>query len=672
MEISQYNDKKVMPLNINETVSECIYRKSPRKEKTIIQGRQATGLNDLIQSGEFVNVIIKDIFCDIDIYDDNIMLLRHKFCSPIGRDAVAFYRYYITDTVFVGDDRCIRLDFVANNQQDYSFRGQLFVVDDSTYQVKRCEMVFPRSNDVNWVDGLQCMQEYSRQATGEWLLTVDDMIAELKVADFMAKFLVTRTTRYRDYDFSPIDQKRFRGGLEETAPGASQRDSVFWAQHRDVEFSKGEKSLGKFLSHIESLKGYKYVIFVIKAFFENFLETGTKAHPSKFDIGPLMAMFSQNFYDGFRLRLGGQTTANLSPHFFWKGYVARGFSSKENYYDMNFTYSLNRKEYLPQEFPMRNLTISSKRDVSLPSDKYVVNDKDNVFASFKVHEIDKMLLYNNQQIAFDYETDNHLRLTARLKTEKIEPIGDIAFQRLSDGYCYPSLRYTEGTLGVRFAPKEHFFNTKESRYKLNGDAWYVSLQHTMGFNRFLGGNYKYNFSEMEVYRRNWLPMSWGHIDLRLRAGAQWNTVPYPLLIMPSANLSYINNYETFALINNMEFLNDRYVSLMLNWEMGGKLLNRIPLMRKLKWREVFEVKTLWGKLTDKNNPMLPQNAASDVLMHFPEGSYVMDGRKPYVEWAVGVQNIFNLFQIEYVHRVNYHSLPTAAVHGVRFAIVPTF
>jgi hypothetical protein len=126
------------------------------------------------------------------------------------------------------------------------------------------------------------------------------------------------------------------------------------------------------------------------------------------------------------------------------------------------------------------------------------------------------------------------------------------------------------------------------------------------------------------------------------------------------------------MLNNMEFLNDRYVSFMLNWELGGKIFNRIPLLRKLKWREVVEFKGLWGALSDRNNPTLARNAQSSILMQFPAGSNVMDGSKPYLEYAVGIQNIFNLFQIEYVRRLNYLDLPTAQKHGIRFVFNPTF
>ena len=669
----QYNDKLVLPLTVDEQVTEHLWRREPQKERIVVKGQKASGVNDLFQTGDMLTTVMREVFADIDIYDDYILLMRHKFSSPIGRDAIQFYRFYITDTVYVGQDRCIHLDFVPNNQQDFGFRGQLYVLDDSSYQVKRCELRVPRSGDLNWVEALQCMQEFTRQADGEWLLTIDDMIAELMVTDFITKAIVTRTTRLSDFSFDPLPQERLRGsGLTLVERGATHRDDDFWEQHRQVEFTKSERGMGSFLDHIEQLKGYKYGIFVLKAFVENYLETGTREKPSKFDVGPINTIISQNFYDGLRLRASGQTTANLNPHLFAKGYYAYGTRTHNHYYNAELTYSLDEKQYLPQEFPVRNITLQSRRDVSLPSDKYATTDKDNVFTSFKVHSVDKMLLYNTQRLSFDYENNDHLRLTASLQAEKIEPRGELRFTPLSAAPYLSSLRTTEVSLAVRYAPDEKFVNTKQRRRTMNKDAWFVSAKHTMGVSGLLGGQAAYNYSDLEFYRRTWLPMSWGHIDTRARLCQQWNQVPWPLLVMPQANLSYIIDYSLFNTMNNMEFLNDRYASLMFTWEMGGKLLNRIPLLRRLKWREVVEVKGLWGTLSHKNNPFLLENQQSQRLWMFPEGSHVLDGNKPYWEYAVGIQNILNLIQIEYVHRMNYNHLPTAQKHGIRFVINPTF
>lgn len=674
VDTSQYTDKMVLPLTVDEMVTEQIYRKEPKAERTIVKGTKSSGVNDLFQTGEVLTTVMREVFADVDIYEDYILLMRHKFSSPIGRDAIQFYRYYITDTVYVGQDRCIHLDFLPNNQQDFGFRGQIYILADTTYQVKRCELYIPRSSDVNWVESMQCMQEFSKQDNGEWLLTIDDMIVELMLTDWIQKGVVTRTTRKTDFSFDPLPDERFKKkNPMQFEAGSDNRSDDFWAQHRQVEFTKSEAGMGGFLDHLEKLKGFKYAIFVLKVLFENYLETGSREKPSKFDVGPINTFISQNFHDGLRLRVGGQTTANLNPHLFAKGYYAYGTKTHENYYNAELTYSLTPKQYLPQEFPVNNIIVSAKRDVALPSDKYSVYDKDNIFSSFKVHDIDKMLMYKSQRLAYEFETSTHWRFTADLKTERIKPIGNLVFQPLIAGAApLDQMRYTESTFGIRFAPDEKFVNTKQRRRPMNKDAWYIQLQHTLGYNGVLGGDYNYNYTEFEWFRRTWLPMSWGKFDTRLRLGIQWNQVPWPLLPMPQANLSYVISPQLFNMINNMEFLNDRFASVQFTWEMGGKILNRIPLLRKMKLREILEFKGLWGTLSKKNNPFLPENASSSKLMVFPENCFTMDGKVPYWEYAVGVQNILSLIQIQYVHRINYMNLPTATRHGIRFVITPTF
>ena len=673
VELCQYNERLILPVSVEETVKQKLFRKNPRTEKEIIKGESSTGVNDIFQTGDILNTVMRDVFTDIDIYDDQVRLFQYPFTSPIGKDAIMFYRFYITDTLYVGNDRCIMLDFTPNNQQDFGFRGQIYIKDDSTYQVRRCELTIPKTSDVNWVENMKCIQEFDKLENGEWVLTIDDMFVELKVAKFLSKFIVIRTTRRTDFAFDEIPKPLLRGKKAVMKDAyAEMRDDAFWNEYRQVELTKSENSIDAFIKHIEDLKGFKYVVFGLKALIENFVETGDKDHPSKVDIGPVNTMISQNFYDKWRLRVSGQSTANLHPHLFLKGYVARGMVSKQNYYDAEVIYTFNKPGYLPREFPKQAITFQTMRDVALPSDKFIQTDKDNMFTSFKVSKIDKMFLYNRQSLAFDYEQEWGFKMFAEAKTEKVVPIGNIAFERLSDRDLLSSIRYTEATVGLRYAPGETFINTKQHRWPVNLDAPVFRLQHTMGFKGVLGGQYRYNFTEGEFYKRLWMPMNWGKIDTRIKAGAQWNRVPYPLLIMPVANLGYILEDQTFNLINNMEFLNDRYMSVMIDWDLNGKIFNRIPLFRKLKWREWIGIRCLWGRLTDKNNPYLPDNQGSEVLMAFPEGCYVMDWKKPYWEASFGIHNIFKLLHVEYVRRFTYLDLPTANKQGVRFTIRTTF
>ena len=199
----------------------------------------------------------------------------------------------------------------------------------------------------------------------------------------------------------------------------------------------------------------------------------------------------------------------------------------------------------------------------------------------------------------------------------------------------------------------------------------LTLSHTFGMKGVLGGEYNYNFTEATFYKRFFLN-SWGNLNVDARAGAQWNKVPFPLLIMPAANLSYIAQYGTFNLVNNMEFLNDRYASIDVWWNMNGKILNRIPIIKKLKWREYIGVKCLWGNLTSKNNPFLEKNKNSRELMVFPEGSNVMDCHRPYTEIVAGISNIFKILSVQYVRRLNYNSQPTANKQGVRIQLMFKF
>ena len=664
METSPYNHKLILPISVDETVTQHIYRKNPKSEKDIVLGQQSTGLNQLFETGDILNNVLKDVFTDVDLYDNQVRLLQFPFTSPIGKDAIAFYRYYIEDTVYVDHDLCYHLQFLPNNQQDFGFRGELYILADSTLHLKRAELSIPKRSDVNFVENLSITQEYTQLPNGEWALSVDDMVVELKVTNFMSKALVVRTTRLSDYAFDELPKQLFKGkATTRREANAMMRDDSFWNQYRTVELTKSESEMDAFIRRVQQLKGFKYIIFGAKAFIENFVETGDLNHPSKVDIGPVNTIFTSNFIDGFRTRISAQTTANLNKHWFFAGYYAHGWRSHKNYYNAEVTYSFNKKDYLPREFPKRTLTFSSTYDIMSPSDKFMGTDKDNVFTAFKWSKVDKMMFYNRQKITFEWETEWGLRTIVGLKTEANEAAGALYFP-------VGTLRTTEWSLNFQLAPGRTYVNTKQRRYPINMDAPVFSLGHTMGM-KFLGGDYRYNFTEAGIYKRFWMN-SWGKIDARVKAGAQWNKVPYPLLIMPAANLSYIMQDETFNMINNMEFLNDRYASLDVAWDLNGKILNRIPLLKKLKWREYIGVKTLWGKLTDRNNPTLLANAGDPMLWAFPMGSYVMDAKRPYVELIAGVHNIFKILHVEFVHRCNYTHLPTAKRNGVRFMMRVTF
>ena len=296
--------------------------------------------------------------------------------------------------------------------------------------------------------------------------------------------------------------------------------------------------------------------------------------------------------------------------------------------------------------------------------------------AIRTQKVEQMYFYNRQKLSFIYETDWGFSTQASIKTESNRPTGDLYFPRMTESERYSDepfvgrIRTTELKLGFRYCPNQTFINTKQNRWPVNLDSPDFTISHTMGLKNVLGGQYQLNLTEVSLYKRQWLG-SWGYINLHATAASQWNKVPFPLLIMAPVNLSYFEHENTFNMLRNMEFLNDRYAFCSVSWDLNGKLLNRIPLIKRLKWREYIAFKAMWGDLTDKNNPLLEKNVADPVLFQLPESTHVM-GSKPYMEYVVGVHNIFNFFAVDYVHRLSYNNLPHTRKHGIRFGFSMSF
>ena len=692
-------EKLILPVSVDETVTQNIYRKNPESEKSIVKGINSTGVNELFNTGDMLTTVLKDVFQNVNVYEDRVRLLQYPFDSPISDNGIGFYRYYIMDTLQVANDKCFHLTFVPNNSQDFGFTGHLYILADSTFRLKQCVLNLPAKTDVNFVESLRITQEFGALSSGEWVQQTDDMLCEMNF--FGGRFMVRRVTRNSDYEFEEISDNIFkRKGKEIKESNAMMKDDDFWNQYRaEADLTQSESNMDNFIDNLTKIKGFKYIMVGLKALIESYVETG---NPSKVDVGPLNAMVSSNYVDGLRLRATAQTTANLHPQIFLKGYVAYGFKDERMKYLGQVEYSFDKKEYLAREFPKHTLALSYQYDNMVPSDKFIRADKDNVFTALKVCVVDQYNYERKLTLNYEHERENGLTTTALVRHANYEPCGELFYrtmkgesqlqQAIAEGrvegtnfvrspYNVHDITMVEATVGLRFAPGETIVNTKQRRLPINLDAPVFTLNHTIGVKGVLGSEYNYNFTEASAYKRLWLG-SWGNVDTYLKGGIQWNKVPFPLLIMPAANLSYIIQDNTFNLVNNMEFLNDRYASLDVSWNMQGKLFNRIPLLKHLKWREFIGVKCLWGELTDKNNPFLKENENDPLLMKFP-GHYRMDGyydysstvmnpRIPYVEVTAGIHNIFKLLHVEYVRRLNYNHLPTANEWGIRLMIRTVF
>jgi len=689
IELCPQTEKYILPLTVEEKISQVFYRKNPESEKTVIKAESNKGVNDLINTGEILNTMLTEVFTDVNIYENECRLLQYPFKSPIADNAVSFYRYYIQDTLIVEGEKVIELGFLPNNQQDFGFSGNIQIMADSTYQVRRVELNIPRRSDVNFVENMIIKQDFTELPEGGRVASVNDMLVELKLTKWAGKFMVQRTTRMKDVSYDEIPKSIFKNikGSTYKEPDAEMQSEEYWNEFREVELSSSESQMDSFLDKLTHIKGFKYIIFATKALIENFVETNSCLDKNKVDIGPINTIISHNHYDKWRLRASALTTAHLSPHLFASGYVAYGTETKNVYGRMQLTYSFNKKAYLPREFPQNNLSVYYWDDIRSPFDKFIPTDKDNMFLSFGASKVDQYTHTKEWRIDYTREYENGFKLNAQATRNSNKAVDALFFQPLC-GSRMPdrttglvdAYTATEFKAGISFEPGATYINTKQRRIKVNKDAPIISISHTMGVKGLLGSDYSYNVSEAGIYKRFWFG-SWGKWDNDIKAGIQWSKVPFPLLIHPAANQAYILEDYCFNLISSNEFLNDRYVSYITAWDLNGKLFNRIPLIKKLKWREVVGFNVLWGQLTDHNNPA-HSNYTDNDLFYFPghfnsDGTYEqntvsMDPKKPYVELRLGIHNIFKLIEVDYVRRLNYLNDPGTNKWGIRFMFRMSF
>lgn len=722
-ELCPETGKTIVPISIEEKNSTELYRKSDDKNKSVVHGHHAESLLDVLAAGEFLETKFKGNLRDVDIYKDEMILLEHNFISPIGGNpAIRFYHYSIEDSVVLDGEKCIKVAFTPANPQDFGFSGHLYILADSTYRVRRAKFGVPVASGINFIETMDVDQEYVSLPSGEQICSKNRMMMQLKLTSYLSRIFVDYNVSYSDWSFEPIpDAEIDFMGEERYDKDAKSRKNDYWIQNRPDTLSYAQANVAEMKRRFVDQPAIKAMIYGMRVILDNYLETSTNPNkPSKVVIGPFFSMVGHNWAEGFHVRLGAQTTGAFNKHWFLSGWVKYGFKDRRPKGFFELAYSFNEKEKELIAYPIRTLSLSYANDIQSPADKYLQFDKDNAFMSITWNKTHLQSYYERFKMKYDWEFNNGLRLNAAFVRESNRGTGDLYFNTVREWdeakRLHDDLRenmnanvsldemihsnricYTEVQLGAEYQPGVKYLNTKTKRFLANREAPIYGIQHTFGIKGFLGGDYSYNHTEFTLKKRFWLK-SWGSIDAFHCAAFQWNTVPCQLLCVPRANLSYIRCDNTFSLVRNLEFLNDRTFMMMYRWDLNGKLFNRIPLIKKLKWRESLGFNMMWGYLTDKNNPnrfndvtRYPDMESKmadpgyDFLYNMP-GEWVanadgtkryvtlmqpMNSWKPYVEINVGVHNVLKFFSIDYYHRLTYNRADTQT-WGLRFAFEASF
>lgn len=652
--------KALVPVYLEERLSDKYFRKDPSKEQTIIKGEKKVNFGEYVDNNG-ISAFVNRLYNNINIYDNNITILTNQFLSPVANSSPTYYRFYIRDTVEQDGIKLIRLNFTPRNTNDLLFRGTLYVTLDGNYAVQNVNMTISKNANLNWTRELHIKQDFEKGTDGRYHLAVSNMLAEFSLSKESAGGIMgERTVSFKNFLINqPAPDSIYKIKeleLGSTPPGLS--DSL-WVSSRHQPLTATEAKVYSnidSLQHMRSYRRFMDIATLVLAGYKNF---------GDFEVGPVNAFYSFNPVEGFRLRTGGRTTPHFSKRIYLENYVAYGFKDEKFKYFLSTAYSLNKKSIYT--FPMNYIKASYQYDTKIPGQELQFVQEDNFLLSFKRGENDKFLYNNIFKTEYVREFGKNLSYTFGYKYWKQSPAGAITFDR-KDGVTQQSVESitsSELSAELRWAPHEQFYQGKVYRIPIFNQYPIFKLRYIAGIKGLLGGEYNYHNLNLSIFKRFYLSQ-FGYADVSAEGGYIFGKLPYPLLTIHRANQTYAYQLNSFNLMNALEFISDHYASANVDYYFNGFILNKIPLAKKLKLREVASAKVLYGGVRDENNPATEQS-----VLVFPKSgvtgtptTFALNS-KPYVEVSVGLANIFKVLRVDVVKRLTYLENPDISKWGIR-------
>lgn len=663
VDTSSWTGKRILDIIIKEKASTKIYSQDPGDDKEVTRGYRSKGIDEVL-SQENLQLIMEDVIREVNPYGNDITILQNRLVSPLSAIGPDFYKYYLTDTVFVGDEKCVELSFAPHNPESMGFNGKIYVpVGDTTMFVKRITMRTPQDINLNYLQNLFVNQTYEKDSLGNRHKTYDDVCVEMQIMPGTPKLYGRKTTVYDNFSYDRRkDMAEYYGKLGRNfdMEKSREREPSFWEESRMVPLTAAESRMENMTSEMRKVPLFYWTEKVIGLLESGYIRTGK---PSKVDLGPVNTMLSFGGVEGMRIRLGGMTMSPLSKHFFASGYVAYGTKDRKFKYSANLEYSFKPKKNHSYEWPRHGVYVSYTYDRDMLGQHYAFTSQDNIFLSWKRKQGINLRTYHRlANFGYILELPNNFSVQADFKHEIQEATRWVQF-RFPDGRINNNFSQSTIKVKLRWAPGEKFMQGRTHRTPINYDAWIFQLSHEYGPKGIFGSAFTTNSTEFSVQKRLWMS-AFGYLDIIMKAGKVWSSVYFPMLMWPNANLSYTIQPESYSLMNAMEFANDKYAAIDLTYFGNGILFNRIPLLKKLKLREVATFKGLMGGLSSKNNP-----AENPHIYEFPADAHarVMSSR-PYMEIGVGLDNILTFLRVDYVWRLSYLDSPNIDKSGLRIAM----
>lgn len=635
MDTSVITGKAYLPVMISEASADYYYRKSPSLSREIVKASRISGIEEDYTLAQFTG----HLHVNVNLYDNYIDIFEVRFASPLSDHGLMFYKYYLVDSLNIEGRKTYKIRFHPKSFSTPVLDGEVNI-DSTTWALQSAHVKMMKGLNINWIRHLVIDNENQLIDDSVWFPKQDKIFADFSIvmsdSAKMVSFLGHRQVDYSDVKLNPGIPKEVQKMDHNVIINNDvlKNDDQYWDTIRPFALSDKEKKIYGMVDSIKNVPLYQNIYDLVN------LVLGGYYNTKYVEYGPYYKLLSFNKQEGCRFQLGARTTTDFSKKIRLFGYGAYGTKDERLKGGGGFDYSF-------RELPTSRLTVSFKHDVVQLGAGMNAFTEGNILSSiFSRGDNDRLSMVNQLDVNFEQEWRQGIANTLGVQVRDIFSCDYVPFIK-PDGQIMPSIQSTIVRLNTRLSKNEIVIRKPFDKYSLGSDYPILGVDLAMGVKGLFKNDYEfYRIVGSINYNLPIAPI--GTSEMVLTGGKIFGKVPYPLLKLHEGNATYFYDPYAFSCMNYYEFASDTWLSFFYEHHFKGFFLGKIPLMKKLKWREVFIFKGLIGTLADKNNGALEN---TDAVLRFPLGMGSVS--KPYFETGIGIENIFRLFRVDAIWRLTH-------------------
>lgn len=639
MDTSVITGKAYLPVMITEASADYYFRKSPSLSREIVRASRISGIKEDYTLAQFTG----HLHANVNLYDNYIDLFDVRFASPLSEHGLLYYKYFLVDSMQINGRKTYKIRFHPKAFSTPVLDGEVNI-DSTTWALESAHVKMMKGLNVNWIRHLVIDNQFQLLGDSVWFPKQDKIFADFSIvmsdSSKVVSFLGNRQVDYTDVDLHPkIPAEVLRMDNNVIIRNdVLKNDESYWESVRPYALSDKEKQIYKMVDSVKNVPLYQNIYTIVTLILGGYYET------EYVELGPYYKLLSFNDQEGCRFQLGARTTTDFSKKIRFSAYGAYGTEDRRWKGGGGIEYSFN-------DLPTSRLSVFYKHDMLQLGAGMNAFTEGNILSSiFSRGGSDRLSMVNQLEVNWEKEWRQGFTNTFGVQVRDIFSCDYVPFVR-PDGQIMPSIQSTIFRLNTRLSKDEIVIRKPFDKYSMGSDYPVLGVDLAIGAKNVFGGEYEfYRLVGSVNYDLQIAPI--GISEIVLTGGKIFGKVPYPLLKLHEGNATYFYDSYAFSCMNYYEFASDEWLSLFYEHHFKGFFLGKIPLMKRLKWREVFVFKGLIGRLADKNNGSLPD---TDAVLLFPAGMSSVS--KPYFETGVGIENIFRLLRVDAIWRLTHRRHP---------------